>query len=65
MFSVFTFSSLPYRIRRPFCPKTSRNVDSFDQRIHFLVTFLSKINKCLPLWIIQFSFLDAAADCVE
>ena len=32
-----------------------------------LVAFLHKINKCLPLCIIQFkvAFLDAAADCVE
>ena len=31
------------------------------------VAFLCKINKCLPLCIIQFqvAFLDAAADCVE
>ena len=66
----------------PFFPKTSWNVDSSDQRTRFhlslvhlrwlraqrtLQRFCSKINKCLPLCIIQFqvAFLDAVADCVE
>ena len=38
-----------------------------DPNTETLVVILRKINKCLPLCIIQFqvTFLDAAVDCVE
>ena len=64
-----SFSSMARRIRHPFFPKTSWNVDLSDQRTRFhclsvhlrwlsgpenSAAFLCKIYKCLPLCIIQF-----------